>query len=115
MLTQTVKFDTSSRGKRPESAQAHFTLAYVLGYIALLDQAAHECDIAWLWIEGIIIGDRVGRSSTSRYTPGKRRREETAQPCVFGLINHTRAAAQILIIPVQAGVADHCRKRRCGF
>jgi TolB-like protein len=32
--------------KRPESAQAHFTLAYVLRYVGLLDQSAHECDTA---------------------------------------------------------------------
>ena len=30
---------------RPDSAQAHFTLAYVLRYAGLLDESAHECDI----------------------------------------------------------------------
>src|SRR3989475_10193785 len=32
--------------KRPESAQAHFALAYVLRYVGLLDQSAHECETA---------------------------------------------------------------------
>ena len=32
--------------KRPESAQAHFTLAYVLRYAGVLDQSAHECETA---------------------------------------------------------------------
>ncbi|HVP42811.1 MAG TPA: protein kinase [Terriglobales bacterium] len=31
---------------RPENAQAHFTLAYVLRYAGLLDEAARECDTA---------------------------------------------------------------------
>src|SRR5438034_4489696 len=31
---------------RPESAQAHFALAYVLRYAGLLDQSAHECETA---------------------------------------------------------------------
>src|SRR5436190_8048557 len=31
---------------RPESAQAHFALAYVLRYVGLLDQSAHECETA---------------------------------------------------------------------
>jgi serine/threonine protein kinase len=31
--------------RRPDSAQAHFTLAYVLRYAGLLDESAHECDI----------------------------------------------------------------------
>jgi eukaryotic-like serine/threonine-protein kinase len=32
--------------KRPESAQAHFALGYVLRYVGLLDQSAHECETA---------------------------------------------------------------------
>jgi hypothetical protein len=32
--------------RRPESAQAHFAMAYVLRYASLLDESAHECDIA---------------------------------------------------------------------
>ena len=32
--------------KRPESAQAHFALAYVLRYVGLLDKSAHECETA---------------------------------------------------------------------
>jgi eukaryotic-like serine/threonine-protein kinase len=32
--------------KRPESAQAHFTLSYALRYVGLLDKAAHECETA---------------------------------------------------------------------
>ena len=32
--------------RRPENAQAHFTLAYVLRYAGLLDEAARECDTA---------------------------------------------------------------------
>jgi serine/threonine protein kinase/tetratricopeptide (TPR) repeat protein len=32
--------------KRPESAQAHFTLAYVLRYVGVLDRSAHECETA---------------------------------------------------------------------
>jgi serine/threonine protein kinase/tetratricopeptide (TPR) repeat protein len=32
--------------KRPESAQAHFALAYVLRYVGLLDRSAHECETA---------------------------------------------------------------------
>ena len=32
--------------KRPESAQAHFTLAYVLRYVGLLDKSAQECETA---------------------------------------------------------------------
>ena len=32
--------------RRPESASAHFTLAYVLRYAGLLEEAAHECDTA---------------------------------------------------------------------
>jgi len=32
--------------RRPDSAEAHFTLAYVLRYAGFLDQAAQECDIA---------------------------------------------------------------------
>jgi TolB-like protein/Tfp pilus assembly protein PilF len=32
--------------RRPEAAQAHFTLAYVLRYAGLLHQAARECDAA---------------------------------------------------------------------
>jgi eukaryotic-like serine/threonine-protein kinase len=32
--------------KRPESAQAHFTLAYVLRYVGLLAESTHECDTA---------------------------------------------------------------------
>jgi Tfp pilus assembly protein PilF len=32
--------------RRPENAQAHFTLAYVLRYAGLLHQAARECDAA---------------------------------------------------------------------
>src|SRR5713226_825175 len=31
--------------RRPESAQAHFAMAYVLRYASLLDESAHECDI----------------------------------------------------------------------
>jgi len=31
---------------RPESAEAHFTLAYVLRYVGLLDQSASECETA---------------------------------------------------------------------
>jgi eukaryotic-like serine/threonine-protein kinase len=31
---------------RPESAQAHFTLGYVLRYALLLDQSAHDCETA---------------------------------------------------------------------
>jgi DNA-binding winged helix-turn-helix (wHTH) protein/TolB-like protein/tetratricopeptide (TPR) repeat protein len=33
--------------RRPEIATAHFTLAYVLRYGGLLDEAAHECDTAF--------------------------------------------------------------------
>ncbi len=32
--------------RRPESADAHFTLSYVLRYAGLLEEAAHECDTA---------------------------------------------------------------------
>jgi eukaryotic-like serine/threonine-protein kinase len=32
--------------RRPESGQAHFTLSYVLRYAGMLEQAAHECDLA---------------------------------------------------------------------
>jgi len=32
--------------RRPESAQAHFTLAYVLRYAGMLEEATHECDTA---------------------------------------------------------------------
>jgi hypothetical protein len=32
--------------RRPDSAEAHFTLAYVLRYVGLLDESAHECDTA---------------------------------------------------------------------
>jgi TolB-like protein/tetratricopeptide (TPR) repeat protein len=32
--------------KRPESAQAHFALGYILRYAGLLDQSAHECETA---------------------------------------------------------------------
>ena len=32
--------------RRPESAQAHFALAYVLRYAGLLEEAAHECQTA---------------------------------------------------------------------
>ena len=32
--------------RRPESAQAHFVLSYVLRYAGLLDESAHECDTA---------------------------------------------------------------------
>jgi adenylate cyclase len=32
--------------RRPESPQAHFAVAYVLRYASLLDESAHECDIA---------------------------------------------------------------------
>src|SRR5581483_1012264 len=32
--------------KRPQSAQAHFTLSYVLRYAGLLQQAMQECDAA---------------------------------------------------------------------
>jgi len=32
--------------RRPENAQAHFTLAYVLRYAGLLDEAGRECDTA---------------------------------------------------------------------
>lgn len=32
--------------RRPESAQAHFTLSYVLRYASLLDESAQECDAA---------------------------------------------------------------------
>ncbi len=32
--------------RRPDNAQAHFTLSYVLRYAGLLDEAAKECDIA---------------------------------------------------------------------
>jgi hypothetical protein len=32
--------------RRPESAQAHFTLSYVLRYAGMLEQSAHECDTA---------------------------------------------------------------------
>src|SRR5438552_4069598 len=31
---------------RPESAQAHFALGYVLRHVGLLDQSAHECETA---------------------------------------------------------------------
>ncbi len=33
-------------GNRPESAQAHFTLAYVLRYAGMQEQSARECDAA---------------------------------------------------------------------
>ncbi len=33
-------------GRRPENAQAHFTLAYVLRYAGLLPEAGKECDVA---------------------------------------------------------------------
>ncbi len=32
--------------RRPDSAYAHFSLAYVLRYAGLLDESAHECDTA---------------------------------------------------------------------
>ncbi len=32
--------------RRPDSASAHFVLAYVLRYAGLLDESAHECDTA---------------------------------------------------------------------
>ena len=32
--------------RRPDSAQAHFALGYVLRYAGLLDESAHECDTA---------------------------------------------------------------------
>jgi TolB-like protein/predicted Ser/Thr protein kinase len=32
--------------RRPDSAQAHFTLSYVLRYASLLEESAHECDAA---------------------------------------------------------------------
>lgn len=32
--------------RQPENALAHFTLAYVLRYVGLLEQSAHECDAA---------------------------------------------------------------------
>ncbi len=32
--------------RRPESAQAHFTLGYVLRYAGMLEESARECDIA---------------------------------------------------------------------
>jgi tetratricopeptide (TPR) repeat protein len=32
--------------RRPDSAQAHFALGYVLRYPGLLDESAHECDTA---------------------------------------------------------------------
>jgi TolB-like protein/tetratricopeptide (TPR) repeat protein len=32
--------------RRPDSAEAHFALAYVLRYAGLLDESAHECDTA---------------------------------------------------------------------
>lgn len=32
--------------RRPDNAQAHYTLAYVLRYAGLLDESAHECDAA---------------------------------------------------------------------
>ena len=32
--------------RHPESADAHFTLAYVLRYAGLLEEAGHECDVA---------------------------------------------------------------------
>ena len=32
--------------RRPDSAMAHFALAYVLRYAGLLDESAHECDTA---------------------------------------------------------------------
>jgi predicted negative regulator of RcsB-dependent stress response len=32
--------------RRPESARAHFAFAYVLRYVGLLDESAHECDTA---------------------------------------------------------------------
>jgi TolB-like protein len=32
--------------RRPDNAQAHFTLAYVLRFAGLLDESAHECDAA---------------------------------------------------------------------
>lgn len=32
--------------RRPDNAQAHFTLSYVLRYAGLLDESAHECDAA---------------------------------------------------------------------
>jgi tetratricopeptide (TPR) repeat protein len=32
--------------RRPESAQAHFTLGYVLRYAGMLTEASHECDAA---------------------------------------------------------------------
>ncbi len=31
--------------RRPQSAQGHFAMAYVLRYASLLDESAHECDI----------------------------------------------------------------------
>jgi serine/threonine protein kinase len=32
--------------RRPESAEAHFTLSYVLRYAGMLPEATHECDVA---------------------------------------------------------------------
>lgn len=32
--------------RRPESAEAHFTLSYVLRYAGMLPEAMHECDVA---------------------------------------------------------------------
>jgi len=31
--------------RRPQSAQAHFAMAYVLRYASLLEESAHECDL----------------------------------------------------------------------
>ena len=32
--------------RRPDSAYAHFALGYVLRYVGLLEESAHECDTA---------------------------------------------------------------------
>ena len=44
--------------ERPESAQAHFTLSYVLRYAGMLEQSAKECDTAY----GLDSGNYLFRS-----------------------------------------------------
>src|SRR5438552_2925643 len=47
---------------RPESAQAHFALGYVLRHVGLLDQSAHECETA-------LASDRLSTSMQVRNGP----------------------------------------------